>query len=52
MTHQEISELLKQRFTDAILEIKTTNVIDPFVKVSQSMWKEIEKPSQRDRSHL
>lgn len=41
MTHQEISELLKQRFTDAILEIKTTNVIDPFVKVSQSMWKEI-----------
>lgn len=41
MTHQEISEILRQRFPDAIVEIKTENVVDPFVKISPLEWKEI-----------
>jgi NADH-quinone oxidoreductase subunit C len=41
MTNQEISEILKQRFPDSIVEVKSENVVAPFVKISPTKWKDI-----------
>lgn len=41
MTIQEISDKLKTKFGDAILEIKIEGVVDPYVKVVPTSWKDI-----------
>ena len=41
MTQQEISNKLKQKFPEAILEIKIEGVVDPYIKISPSNLKDI-----------
>ena len=41
MTHQEISNRLKECFPDGILEIRDASPADSFVKIDLKMWKEI-----------
>lgn len=41
MTAQEIHEILKSRFGDAILEAKLEGVIDPYVKVAPDKIKDV-----------
>jgi NADH-quinone oxidoreductase subunit C len=41
MTTKEISEKLKEKFSDAILDVKVEGVLEPFVRVSPDRWIEI-----------
>lgn len=43
MTHQEIFDVLKAQFGDAILELKADVPVDPFIKVSPGAIKEVAK---------
>ena len=41
MTPQEISEKLKGRFPDAVVEVKTEGVLDPYIKIAPAKIAEI-----------
>ncbi len=41
MTTQEIFEKVKSKFTDAIIESKSEGVVDPYIKIAPSCWREL-----------
>lgn len=41
MTIQEITEKIKTKFPESILEIKIEGVVDPYIKASHATWKDI-----------
>jgi NADH-quinone oxidoreductase subunit C len=41
MTVPEISSKIKEKFPEAILDVKSEGVLSPFIKVAPAQWKEI-----------
>jgi len=41
MTPKEISDILKSKFGNAIVEVKIDGAVDPYVKVASAGWKEV-----------
>jgi len=41
MTTQEIFEKVKSKFKEAIIEAKSEGVVDPYIKIAPSCWKEL-----------
>src|ERR1041385_8228580 len=48
MTPQEISDKLKTKFSDAVLEVKIEGVVDPYVKVSPARMLDVAAFLQED----
>ena len=48
MTPQEISDKLKTKFSDAVLEVKIEGVVDPYVKVSPARMLDVATFLQED----
>ena len=41
MTTQEVSEKIKAKFPEAVLDMKAEGVLDPYIKLAPTQWKEI-----------
>jgi NADH-quinone oxidoreductase subunit C len=52
MTAQEIHEIMKSQFTEALLEAKLENVPDPFIKIQSEKIKDISEFAKNDERLL